>query len=246
MAAEARREDILVASLELFARQGRHGVTTRAIAEAAGVSEALLYRHFPSKEHLFSEVQKHCLEGTQQTARLLASAPPSTELLVLEIYFMCREILGFSLESTEPERATKAHIQRLCLASLAEDGEFVRGFLAANMTVWVPVIAASLAAAERAGDLSTRPPKPELVIWFSHHAVTMLAKTHLPAVPVVDYGVPEPELLAECVRFALRGVGLSAAAIDRTFNPAALEREIAALTARASQGDTSDRPRSTP
>jgi hypothetical protein len=165
---------------------------------------------------------------------------------VLELYFMSREILGFNPDAPDADRGTKAHIQRLCLASLAEDGEFARGFLAANMTVWVPVIAASLAAAERAGDLSTRPPKPELVIWFAHHAVTMLAKTHLPAVPVIDYGVKGPELLAECVRFSLRGVGLSPAAIERTFHPAALEREIAALSARLRQGAESDRPRSTP
>jgi len=37
----------------LFARQGFQGTTTRRIAEQAGINEALLFRHFPSKENLY-------------------------------------------------------------------------------------------------------------------------------------------------------------------------------------------------
>jgi len=37
----------------MFARKGYEGTTTREIAEEAGVTEALLFRHFPSKENLY-------------------------------------------------------------------------------------------------------------------------------------------------------------------------------------------------
>jgi AcrR family transcriptional regulator len=51
---EARRL-LLDAARELFARQDYRGTTTREIAEAAGVTEYLLFRHFGSKAGLFRE-----------------------------------------------------------------------------------------------------------------------------------------------------------------------------------------------
>lgn len=51
---EARRL-LLDAARELFARQDYRRTTTREVAEAAGVSEYLLFRHFGSKAGLFRE-----------------------------------------------------------------------------------------------------------------------------------------------------------------------------------------------
>lgn len=51
---EARRL-LLDAARELFARRDYRATTTREIAEAAGVSEYLLFRHFGSKAGLFRE-----------------------------------------------------------------------------------------------------------------------------------------------------------------------------------------------
>ena len=51
---EAKRL-LLDAARELFARQDYRGTTTREIAEAAGVTEYLLFRHFGSKAGLFRE-----------------------------------------------------------------------------------------------------------------------------------------------------------------------------------------------
>src|SRR5947209_5466280 len=48
-----RREQILDAAMHLFARRGFSGATTRQIADAAGVNEAIIFRHFPSKEDLY-------------------------------------------------------------------------------------------------------------------------------------------------------------------------------------------------
>lgn len=48
-----RRAQVLAVATQLFARQGYAGTTTRQIAEAAAVNEAIIFRHFPSKEELY-------------------------------------------------------------------------------------------------------------------------------------------------------------------------------------------------
>ncbi|MEU6715235.1 helix-turn-helix domain-containing protein [Nonomuraea sp. NPDC046802] len=44
------------AALELFARHGYGGTSVRAIAQATGLSESVLYRHFTGKQEIFREV----------------------------------------------------------------------------------------------------------------------------------------------------------------------------------------------
>ncbi len=48
-----RREQILDIATGIFARQGFQGTTTREIAQRSGVTEALVFRHFSSKEELY-------------------------------------------------------------------------------------------------------------------------------------------------------------------------------------------------
>lgn len=57
--AEDRRNQILETATDLFARQGFEGTTTRQIAEKARVNEAIIFRHFPTKEDLYWAVIEH-------------------------------------------------------------------------------------------------------------------------------------------------------------------------------------------
>lgn len=50
------RERILKAALRLFAKRGFEATTTRDLAEAAGVAEGTLFRHFPTKKAILIEV----------------------------------------------------------------------------------------------------------------------------------------------------------------------------------------------
>jgi AcrR family transcriptional regulator len=59
MAGEERRLQILVVAISLFARKGFRGTTTKEIAQAAGVSEAMVFRHFATKEELYSAILDH-------------------------------------------------------------------------------------------------------------------------------------------------------------------------------------------
>ena len=59
---EERRTQIIEVAMDLFARKGFKGATTRAIAEVAGVSEAIIFRHFATKEDLYDAIIEHTLE----------------------------------------------------------------------------------------------------------------------------------------------------------------------------------------
>ena len=56
LSAEARREALVRSAMELFAQRGFRGATTREIAQAAGVSEAIIFRHFANKEELYAAI----------------------------------------------------------------------------------------------------------------------------------------------------------------------------------------------
>lgn len=74
--AEDRRAQIIDTATELFARQGFEGTTTREIAEKARVNEAIIFRHFPSKEDLYWAVVEHqstLNKGKEQVEAQLAS-----------------------------------------------------------------------------------------------------------------------------------------------------------------------------
>ena len=60
---DERHKAIVAAALPLFARKGFAGTTTKELAEAANISEALLFRHFPSKKHLYGEILRLGCEG---------------------------------------------------------------------------------------------------------------------------------------------------------------------------------------
>ena len=51
-----RREDIVQASLHLFAQKGFHGTSMRDIARSAKVPDGLIYHYFSSKRDLFSAI----------------------------------------------------------------------------------------------------------------------------------------------------------------------------------------------
>ncbi|MCC0094409.1 TetR/AcrR family transcriptional regulator [Streptomyces flavotricini] len=58
--AEERRATVLRTAIGAFAARGYFGTTTTEVAKAAGISQAYVYRLFPSKESLFVAVVEHC------------------------------------------------------------------------------------------------------------------------------------------------------------------------------------------
>lgn len=59
MPAEERRLQIVRVAVSLFSQRGFVGTTTKEIAQAAGVSEAMVFRHFANKQELYSAILDH-------------------------------------------------------------------------------------------------------------------------------------------------------------------------------------------
>jgi TetR/AcrR family transcriptional regulator len=51
-----RRQQLIETALDVFSRKGFDGATTKEIAVEAGVTEAIIFRHFPTKQALYTAV----------------------------------------------------------------------------------------------------------------------------------------------------------------------------------------------
>ncbi|MBC7289401.1 MAG: TetR/AcrR family transcriptional regulator [Armatimonadetes bacterium] len=83
------REGIIEAALSVLASHGALGMTMRTIADAAGVTEAAIYRHFRSKRHLIDELFVRCADllfGHLFTAQE-GLADPAERLVALALAF---------------------------------------------------------------------------------------------------------------------------------------------------------------
>jgi AcrR family transcriptional regulator len=65
--ADERREEILVAAERVFAARGLHGTPTTEVAKAAGISQAYLFRLFPTKSELFTALTQRCNDRIYET-----------------------------------------------------------------------------------------------------------------------------------------------------------------------------------
>jgi AcrR family transcriptional regulator len=205
---DERRKAIVAAAVPLFARKGFAGTTTRELAEAAGISEALLFKHFPSKQLLYREILRLGCEGDPALEQL-ATLQPSTATLVYMLRFMVRRFLLGS----ESERAEIELRLRLVLHSFLEDGVYARELFETIADRVIPLFAASLDAASAAGDIA--PPRGSAVngFWFAQHVAAMLAFATLPAQSCITYEGGLDALVEEASSFILRGFGMSDAAI---------------------------------
>ena len=76
MSAEDRKLQILRVAVSLFSQRGFGGTTTKEIAHAAGVSEAMVFRHFATKQELYSEILDHkaCSGDSMNPEQMVAEA----------------------------------------------------------------------------------------------------------------------------------------------------------------------------
>ena len=76
MAGDERRLQILGVAMRLFSQHGFRGTTTKEIARGAGVSEAMVFRHFATKQELYSAILdfKACSGSLGDPREFLADA----------------------------------------------------------------------------------------------------------------------------------------------------------------------------
>jgi len=204
---DERRKAIVAAAVPLFAHKGFAGTTTKELAEAAGISEALLFRHFPSKKLLYGEILRLGCEGDPALERL-ATLEPSSATLVHMTTFMVRYFLLGGADRVELDTRL-----RLVLHSFLEDGEYARELFDTIFERVHPLFVASIDAAIAAGDLKLEPIASPNRFWFGHHVAAMVAFVFLPGRAAVPYRGSITALVEELSWFILRGIGMRDAAI---------------------------------
>jgi AcrR family transcriptional regulator len=218
LSGDERREAIIRAVRRVFAERGFHGTTTRALAEAAGVSEALLFKHFPNKEALYSAMQMFCSnERDPEKLERVKALEASTSTLVLIVHMMVARMVR---RECGDEDAMVHH--RLMLRSMLEDGEFARLFFKRNLSCWMSKVEECLAAAALTSDASSGPVLPRPGAIFTHHLAKVIMLSLVPSTPIVEYDMPCEALIEQAVWFSLRGMGVKDEAIKRHYNPEAL------------------------
>ena len=65
--------NLIETAIDLFSRKGFSGTTTKEIAAAAGVTEAIVFRHFATKQDLYTAILEHRLKGTDLDAWMAAA-----------------------------------------------------------------------------------------------------------------------------------------------------------------------------
>lgn len=94
-----RRQQLLAVATRLFAERGYEATTTASIAEAAGITEPVLYRHFENKKDLYLAVLRSCsaalLDRWKAAASEATQAPEQIRHLAASIYGALPEIADF-------------------------------------------------------------------------------------------------------------------------------------------------------
>jgi len=121
MTGENRRLQILRVAMRLFSQRGFRGTTTKEIALAAGVSEAMVFRHFATKSELYSAILDHkaCLHDEMDPAKLVAEAMARKDDAAV---FEGIALHAFKQHEGDPE------FQRLLLHSALEEHELAQMF----------------------------------------------------------------------------------------------------------------------
>jgi AcrR family transcriptional regulator len=216
---DERRSAIVAAVRRVFAEKGFHGTTTRELAREAGVSEALLFKHFPNKQALYSAMLVSCSQhlGAAMFERLQALEPSGSTLVILV------HILISNFLAKEHAGADDPSIQtRLMLHSIMDDGEFARLRLRQIGECWIPKMEECLKAAIAAQEVVEGPGQLNLRGWLAHQLASGVRIHLLPPDGVIDFEITREQLTEQTVWFALRGMGMTNAAIKRHYNAAAL------------------------
>ncbi len=129
VSAEERRQQILELATDLFARQGFQGTTTRQIAQRARVNEAIIFRHFPTKEDLYWAVIEHQINIRGGKARLEAKLTSGGSH---------REVLTALAEEVLTRDAT---LSRLLLFTALENHELSERFFRTHSAQYFEVMA---------------------------------------------------------------------------------------------------------
>ena len=196
MSGTDRRHQLLEAALAVFARKGFEGTTTKEVAGAAGVTEAIIFRHFPTKQALYTAVLDYRVQS-----------PEFQEAL---------DGIKACMERNDDDEVLRA-IARAILKSYREDPGYERVLLFAaleghelglahNRQLVTPVyelLCDYFARRQREGSISGL--RPGAIVG----AIAGMAKNHAMATQMFGYtaeGVSDDEVIESFVQIMMHGI----------------------------------------
>ena len=127
-----RKKQILEVATELFARHGFDGVTTRQVADAAGITEAMVFRHFATKDDLYWEVLS--VKGAPDEVRRRLDEKLQSDVEPIEIFTsIALHVLHRNVD--DPAKC------RLLLFSALENHRLSQRFFKTYMSEWYELLA---------------------------------------------------------------------------------------------------------
>lgn len=202
-----RKALILDAARSVFSQSGFEATKTQDIAKAAKVSEALLYRHFPSKLALYRAVLRQLIREQDENYRIMGVVSQDTAGIV-------KAIKTYFTLATAPEHKDIQGRFRFLLSSLAGDGTYAALIYRRAQRMMRNRIEASLKNAQAAGDLTAPLLNSDNTSMFIEHIGTMMSVINWQTMNS-PYASNGEELVKQAVRFCCRGVGFSDEAITR-------------------------------
>jgi AcrR family transcriptional regulator len=186
-----RKRELLAQAKQLFLTLGYHSTTTEKIAQAAGVTEPVLYRHFDDKKTLFLEVLREIRETTLLSwqGELARQADPLAKL---------HAIAGAYLGSTREHSLEFRVLHRSLVETQdAEVANFLRTFYLDCETLIAQVIAEGQQGGQFRSSLDPRVGAWELI--RTALAYTLTLPLGIPLYEEPDYATRAIECLFECL-----------------------------------------------
>ena len=173
---EIRKAEIIEAAASLFSEKGFNGTKTREIAAYAGVSEALIFKHFPSKEDLYAAI----LAEESPVPRLLSQIKEfAAQRNDVEVFRVIAETIVKGSPDTE--------LMRLILFSALENHELSNMFFKNHIRVFYDMLAGYIQ--QRIDEKAFRPVSPIIAargfmgMLIYHRLLTILFGARLPHDP---------------------------------------------------------------
>lgn len=138
--AQERQASIIATAASLFAEKGFNGTTTREIAKTAGISEALLFKYFPTKRVLYAAILAEKVQLSQLMASVEEAAEKRDDVRVFTI------IAQFRIH-----RGADPSLLRLLLFSALEEHELSDMFFRNRHRVFYEYLAGYIARRTREG-----------------------------------------------------------------------------------------------
>lgn len=220
LSAHERKADILNTITPLLAQKGFDGVSTRELAQAAGVSEALLFRHFPNKESLYVAIQEACKGGIQSAAENILEMPKNISTLLFGMYFLNYSLFPF--QSPDNSKVTA----QLILNSLKSDGEFAKTMMQHMILPYLQFFTEVYQHCQKKGEIHDNAIPIELNYFFTKHLAGELVSFTMSRSDILPYKASAQELCDYATLFSLRGMGVKDQVLKKHYKPELFREQI--------------------